>query len=96
MHSQRHLRLYFPDYKGKTIKNFSILVFKRACILGPDKDVDRGALFIQHKFVLRNSDSRKVLYPHFTTATDTANVQVVFQSVMEMLISENLGQVTLL
>ncbi|KAB0794082.1 hypothetical protein PPYR_13702 [Photinus pyralis] len=78
LYSQRHLRLYFPDYKG------------------PDKDVDRGALFIQHKFVLRNKDSRKVLYPHFTTATDTANVQVVFQSIMEMVISENLGQVTLL
>ncbi|XP_060521271.1 guanine nucleotide-binding protein G(o) subunit alpha-like [Cylas formicarius] len=78
VYSQRHLRLYFPDYKG------------------PDKDVDRGALFIQHKFILRNSDSRKVLYPHFTTATDTANVQVVFQSVMEMVISANMGQVTLL
>lgn len=63
---------------------------------GPDRDVDRGALFIQHKFVLRNSDSRKVLYPHFTTATDTANVRVVFQAIMEMVISENLGRVTLL
>ncbi|GLV44616.1 G protein alpha i subunit [Carabus blaptoides fortunei] len=78
MYSQRHLRLYFPDYKG------------------PDKDVDRGALFIQHKFALRNNNSRKVLYPHFTTATDTANVQVVFQVVMDMVISDNLGQVTLL
>lgn len=63
---------------------------------GPDKDVDRGALFIQHKFVLRNADSRKVLFPHFITATDTANVRVVFQAVMEMVISENLGRVTLL
>ncbi|XP_022900376.1 guanine nucleotide-binding protein G(o) subunit alpha-like [Onthophagus taurus] len=63
---------------------------------GPDRDVDRGALFIQHKFVLQNCDSRKVLYPHFTTATDTANVRVVFQSIMDMVISENLGRVTLL
>ncbi|KAG5891739.1 hypothetical protein JTB14_000342 [Gonioctena quinquepunctata] len=78
LHSHRHLRLYFPDYRG------------------PDRDVDRGALFIQHKFILRNGDSRKVLYPHFTTATDTANVRVVFQAVMEMVISANLGQVTLL
>lgn len=65
-------------------------------IPGPDRDVDRGALFIQHKFALRNNNSRKVLYPHFTTATDTANVQVVFQVVMDMVISDNLGQVTLL
>lgn len=63
---------------------------------GPDRDVDRGALFIQHKFILCNRDSRKVLYPHFTTATDTANVRVVFQSVMEIVISANLGHVTLL
>lgn len=78
LRSQRHLRMYFPDYKG------------------PDRDVDRGALFIQHKFILCNRDTRKVLYPHFTTATDTANVQVVFQAVMEMVISANLGRVTLL
>ncbi|XP_054283908.1 guanine nucleotide-binding protein G(o) subunit alpha-like [Macrosteles quadrilineatus] len=73
LYSGRHLRLYFPDYRG------------------PDFDVDRGALFIQHKFALRNHNSAKVLYPHFTTATDTSNVQVV----MDMVISENLAQVTL-
>ncbi|XP_019872239.1 guanine nucleotide-binding protein G(o) subunit alpha-like [Aethina tumida] len=78
LYSQRHLRLYFPDYKG------------------PDKDVDRGALFIQHKFILKNSNSRKFVYPHFTTATDTANVQVVFQAVMEMVMTSNVSQIMLL
>ncbi|XP_071444439.1 guanine nucleotide-binding protein G(o) subunit alpha-like [Hetaerina americana] len=78
LYSGRHLRLYFPDYKG------------------PDYDVDRGALFIQHKFAVRNRTSCKVLYPHFTTATDTSNVQVVFQVVVDMVIRENLRQVTLI
>ncbi|KAJ9573892.1 hypothetical protein L9F63_008752 [Diploptera punctata] len=63
---------------------------------GPDYDVDRGALFIQHKFALRNQNSAKVIYPHFTTATDTSNIQVVFQVVMDTVIRENLNQVTLL
>lgn len=78
LYSGRHLRLYFPDYKG------------------PDYDVDRGALFIQHKFVRKNCDLNKVIYPHFTTATDTSNIQVVFQVVMDTVIRKNLQQVTLL
>ena len=65
-------------------------------VAGPDYDVDRGALFIQHKFALRNHNSAKVIYPHFTTATDTSNIQVVFQVVMDTVICENLHQVTLL
>lgn len=63
---------------------------------GPDKDIDHAALFIQNKFLQRNHNDRKVICPHFTTATDTANVQTVFQVVMETVIKENLGNVTLL
>nr|CAD7569935.1 unnamed protein product [Timema californicum] len=62
----------------------------------PDYDVDRGALFIQHKFALRNRNSSRALYPHFTTATDTSNIQVVFQAVMDTVVRDNLHQVTLL
>uniref|UniRef100_A0A7G3ADM1 Putative g-protein alpha subunit n=1 Tax=Lutzomyia longipalpis TaxID=7200 RepID=A0A7G3ADM1_LUTLO len=78
MSSGRHLRLFFPDYKG------------------PDRNIDEAALFIQKKFLQRNHNDRKVICPHFTTATDTANVQTVFQVVMETVIKENLGNVTLL
>lgn len=75
-------------YKPQTVIRFHVA--------GPDYDVDRGALFIQHKFALRNHNSAKVIYPHFTTATDTSNIQVVFQVVMDTVIRENLHQVTLL
>lgn len=47
-------------------------------------------------FLQRNHNARRVICPHFTTATDTANVQTVFQVVMETVIKENLGNVTLL
>lgn len=63
---------------------------------GPDKNIDQAALFIQTKFLQRNHNARRVICPHFTTATDTANVQTVFQVVMETVIKENLGNVTLL
>ncbi|KAG4066614.1 hypothetical protein HA402_007250 [Bradysia odoriphaga] len=63
---------------------------------GPDKNIDEAALFIQNKFLQRNHNARKVICPHFTTATDTANIQTVFQVVMETVIKENLGNVTLL
>lgn len=99
LHSNRHLRMYFPDFKGNEMASLNkhlITNFFFMLVSGPDRDVDRSALFIQHRFTLQNTDSRKVLYPHFTTATDTANVQVVFQSVMEMVVSDNLGHVTLL
>ncbi|KAL1482701.1 hypothetical protein MTO96_033619 [Rhipicephalus appendiculatus] len=63
---------------------------------GADYDVDSGALFIQHKFQSRNRDPNKVVYPHFTTATDTSNVQVVFQVAMDTVLRGNLRTATLL
>ncbi|EEC02563.1 guanine nucleotide-binding protein G(o) subunit alpha [Ixodes scapularis] len=63
---------------------------------GPDYDVDSGALFIQHRFQSRNRDPGKLVYPHFTTATDTSNVQVVFQVAMDTVLRGNLKTATLL
>ncbi|XP_055372518.1 guanine nucleotide-binding protein G(o) subunit alpha-like [Condylostylus longicornis] len=78
MSTKRHLRIFFPEYKG------------------PDRNIDQAALFIQNKFLGRNHNSRRIICPHFTTATDTANIQTVFQVVMETVIKENLGNITLL
>ncbi|XP_077294165.1 guanine nucleotide-binding protein G(o) subunit alpha-like [Arctopsyche grandis] len=63
---------------------------------GPDRDVDSAALFIQAEFSLRNLNENKLVFPHFTTATDTSNIQGVFQMVMDMVMADNMGQVTLL
>ncbi|KAI9533898.1 hypothetical protein NQZ68_018266 [Dissostichus eleginoides] len=78
LHSERHLRLYLPQFKGA------------------DCDVDSAARFIAATFVSLNATPSKLIYHHFTTATDTSNIEVVFQVVMDMIIKENLEAVSLL
>ncbi|XP_068448464.1 guanine nucleotide binding protein (G protein) alpha v1 isoform X2 [Clinocottus analis] len=63
---------------------------------GADCDVDSSARFISATFVSLNTTPSKLIYHHFTTATDTSNIQVVFQVVMDMIIKENLEAVSLL
>nr|CFW94221.1 Eka-Go1 protein [Euperipatoides kanangrensis] len=63
---------------------------------GPDQNVDSAAIFVQHKFLALNRSPAKVIYPHFTTATDTGNIQVVFEVVMDTIIRENLEKASLL
>uniref|UniRef100_A0AAR2LEC2 Guanine nucleotide binding protein (G protein) alpha v1 n=1 Tax=Pygocentrus nattereri TaxID=42514 RepID=A0AAR2LEC2_PYGNA len=63
---------------------------------GADCDVDSAARFIASMFVSQNATPTKLIYHHFTTATDTSNVQVVFQVVMDTIIKENLEAVSLL
>lgn len=98
LHSGRHLRNYFPHYKGKSkYTPFTVTIFFNPLkISGPDRDVDSAALFIQAEFSLRNRNENKLVFPHFTTATDTSNIQGVFQMVMDMVMADNMGQVTLL
>ncbi|KAM4594593.1 guanine nucleotide binding protein (G protein) alpha v1 [Fundulus diaphanus] len=78
LHTARHLRLYWPQFKGA------------------DCDVDSAARFIVETFVSLSKSPKKLIYHHFTTATDTSNIQVVFQVVMETIIKENLEAVSLL
>lgn len=63
---------------------------------GADCDVDTAARFIATTFVSLNAAQDKLVYHHFTTATDTSNIQVVFQVVMDTIIKENLEAVSLL
>ncbi|KAM6972235.1 guanine nucleotide binding protein (G protein) alpha v1 isoform 2-T2 [Aplochiton taeniatus] len=63
---------------------------------GADYDVDAAARFIAATYVSLNTNPSKLIYHHFTTATDTSNVQIVFQVVMDTIIKENLEAVSLL
>ncbi|KAK0040125.1 guanine nucleotide-binding protein G(o) subunit alpha [Biomphalaria pfeifferi] len=63
---------------------------------GPDKNVDSAARYIQHLFLMQVTNPSKVVYPHFTTATDTTNVQVVFQVLMDSILRDNLKSASLL
>eukprot|EP00064_Thunnus_orientalis_P000205 superscaffoldBa00000009_g205 len=63
---------------------------------GPDGDVDAAAHFITAMFSACNSRPDHPVFHHFTTATDTTNIQVVFQMVIDQIIKENLAAVQLL
>ncbi|XP_048467015.1 guanine nucleotide binding protein (G protein) alpha v1 [Rhincodon typus] len=63
---------------------------------GADCDVDSAARFVAGQFLSLNRNPAKLIYHHFTTATDTSNIQVVFQVVMDTIIKENLQAVSLL
>ena len=76
--SDRHLRLFFPQYTG------------------PDRDLDTAGQFIRDEFLSRNLNTKKIIFPHFTTATDTENIKVVFKVVIEHIIRENLEAAQLL
>lgn len=60
---------------------------------GVDGDVDAAAHFITAMF---SSCSHGPVFHHYTTATDTASVQVVFHMVVDQVGKDNLAAVRLL
>ena len=66
--------------------------------LGSNTYNDAGA-FIQWKFEQLNrttgQSQPKAIYTHFTCATDTSNIQFVFDAVTDMIIKSNLAEVGL-
>ncbi|XP_028266976.1 guanine nucleotide-binding protein G(o) subunit alpha-like [Parambassis ranga] len=63
---------------------------------GADGDVDAAANHITAMFLAYNGSLAKPVYHHFTTATDTSNIQVVFHMTVEQIIQENLAALPLL
>ena len=78
MDTDRHLRLFFPQYSGA------------------EHNVEQAGKFIQDLFMERNLNNNKIVYPHFTTATDTSNIRIVFKVVLDTIIRENLEAANLL
>jgi GTPase SAR1 family protein len=44
--------------------------------------------FIEDKFLSQNENSEKLIYVHYTCATDTNNIQVVFKAVQDSILSK--------
>lgn len=63
---------------------------------GPDYDIDAAAKYIQRRFQHCNRNPKKEVYPHFTTATDTGNMEVVFQVVTNTIVKDNLEAAALM
>jgi len=55
-------------------------------------DYDKGCKFITEKFLSKNKDPEKMIYPHITCATDTENVRVVFNTVRASILSKAMNE----
>ena len=53
-------------------------------------DYTEASEYIQAQFVAQNKSEQKEIYCHLTCATDTQNVQFVFDAVTDVIITNNL------
>ena len=64
-------------------------------IAGPQCDAQAAREFILKMFVDLNPDSDKIIYSHFTCATDTENIRFVFAAVKDTILQLNLKEYNL-
>nr|XP_020476786.1 guanine nucleotide-binding protein subunit alpha-14-like [Monopterus albus] len=62
---------------------------------GPQCDAESAKKFILKMYIEQHSGHQKPLYTHFTCATDTENIRVVFKAVRDTLFRENLEKFNL-
>ena len=73
----------------------SSLSFLTVCFLGPEKDAVCAREFILKMYVELNPDADKIIYSHFTCATDTENIRFVFAAVKDTILQLNLKEYNL-
>jgi len=62
---------------------------------GPPRDPIAAREFILKMFVDLNTDADKIIYSHFTCATDTENIRFVFAAVKDTILQHNLKEYNL-
>ncbi|KAM4527583.1 guanine nucleotide-binding protein subunit alpha-14-like [Odontesthes bonariensis] len=62
---------------------------------GPRGDAESAKRFILKMYVDRHTEHPKPLYSHYTCATDTENIRVVFKAVKDTLLRDNLEKFNL-
>lgn len=62
---------------------------------GPKQDVKAAGDFILKLYQDQNPDKQKVIYSHFTCATDTENIRFVFAAVKDTILQLNLKEYNL-
>lgn len=87
------LTICFPEYTGELEVEFfraynEILIFV-FCLLG-GQEYGEAAAYIQAQFEAKNKSTSKEIYCHMTCATDTNNIQFVFDAVTDVIIANNL------
>lgn len=90
---QSHLATYFPAYTGKS-RGSSPPMRTEGCNTppptGPRGNAEAAKEFILQLYRAQHCQSLKPLYSHFTCATDTKNIKVVFKAVKDTLFREHL------
>ncbi|TGZ55854.1 hypothetical protein CRM22_010286 [Opisthorchis felineus] len=62
---------------------------------GPEKDAISARNFVLKMYQELNTDSERTVYSHFTCATDTENIRVVFIAVKDTILQANLKEYNL-
>ena len=57
---------------------------------GGAQEYNEAAAYIQAQFESKNKSTTKEIYCHMTCATDTTNIQFVFDAVTDVIIANNL------
>lgn len=55
--------------------------------------VKEGKEYIRDRFLELNSNKTKPVYAHFTCATDTNNIMVVFNAVRDIILNHTLDKI---
>lgn len=64
-------------------------LLKKGLFLGA-QEYGEAAAYIQAQFEAKNKSTTKEIYCHMTCATDTTNIQFVFDAVTDVIIANNL------
>ena len=60
------------------------------CVFAGKQTYEEAAAYIQAQFENKNKSQSKEIYCHQTCATDTNNIQFVFDAVTDVIIANNL------
>lgn len=74
---------------------FLFNIFFPCFFAGPQQDAQAAREFILKMFVDLNPDTDKIIYSHFTCATDTENIRFVFAAVKDTILQLNLKEYNL-
>ena len=63
--------------------------------VGPEADVEEAAQFVRSLFLATNQRPKSI-YSHFTCATDTQNIALVFNTVADIITVQNMKDLNML
>ena len=79
-----------PIYQSLLTKPNTFHQFRLVIVLAGPQEYGAAASYIQGQFEAKNKSSTKEIYCHMTCATDTTNIQFVFDAVTDVIIANNL------